>query len=80
MRHITYVLLSTGMIALTYLSVPPSGFAKCTGSQIEKLVDKGFSKQEIKELCSGESTSDGGDRGVRVEPEDEAEDSGMSTI
>lgn len=74
MRHIIYVLLSTGIITLAYLSVPPSGVAKCTGDQLEKLIDKGFSKQEVRELCSEESTSNGG----RPEPEPEPDDS-MST-
>lgn len=55
MRYTTHVFHPTAIMALVYLCVPASGFAKCTGDQMEKLIDKGFSKQEIKQLCSGQS-------------------------
>lgn len=78
MKHTTHILLSTAIFALTYLCVPPSGFAKCSGEQIEKLVDKGFSREDIKDLCSGQSNPDRSRRREEPDPEP-VDDEGMST-
>ena len=34
-----------------------SAYAACTGTQIEKMIDKAFTTSEIKELCLGNSSA-----------------------
>jgi len=55
-----------------------TGYAACSANQIEKLVDKGFSKQEIKELC-GKQSHDPRGTTQPDEVDEEDSDSGVST-
>jgi hypothetical protein len=50
-----------------------SAHGQCSGTQMEKLIDRGFSKSEIQELCGGGRRSSGGGRKERTaeEPDDE---------
>jgi hypothetical protein len=73
MKHTIQIVLAATIMTLSYLCMAPPVSAKCTGTQIEKLVDKGFSKSEINDLCGGGGSS---------RPEgigDEEEDTGSTT-
>lgn len=63
--------LSLIFFALGFIYIPPA-FSSCSGDQIEKMVDAGFSKQEIRNLCGGS----GGGKGRR--PVDNGDEAGSN--